>query len=94
MVDDAHLDLLRGTIPKQPTYMVRNAKGRLAMQWNFWSLYKSLTGCVGGTGSEMRHTRRTLTQQVELFHLPEPSKIQRVPGPLLKAKKSNPEEDC
>ncbi len=43
MVDDAHLDLLRGTIPKQPTYMVRNAKGRLAMQWNFWSLYKSLT---------------------------------------------------
>ena len=34
MVDDAHLDRLRRHVPKQPTYMVRNAKGRLVKQWN------------------------------------------------------------
>ncbi|AFM28230.1 type IV toxin-antitoxin system AbiEi family antitoxin domain-containing protein [Desulfomonile tiedjei] len=34
MVDDAHLDRLRQCIPKQPTYMARNSKGRLVKEWN------------------------------------------------------------
>lgn len=34
MVDDAHLDRLRQHIPKQPTYMARNSKGRLVKKWN------------------------------------------------------------
>jgi len=34
MVDDAHLDRLRQHIPKQPTYMARNTKGRLVKKWN------------------------------------------------------------
>ena len=34
MVDGAHLDRLRQHIPKQPTYMVRNSKGRLVKKWN------------------------------------------------------------
>ncbi len=34
MVEDAHLKRLRDNIPKQPTYMARNAKGRLVKQWN------------------------------------------------------------
>jgi len=34
MVEDAHLNRLRGHVPKQPTYMARNAKGRLVKQWN------------------------------------------------------------
>jgi predicted transcriptional regulator of viral defense system len=34
MVDDAHLDRLRQCIPKQPTYMARNSKGRLVRDWN------------------------------------------------------------
>ena len=34
MVDDTHLDRLRGHVPKQPTYMVRNATGILVKQWN------------------------------------------------------------
>jgi len=34
MVDGAHLDRLRQHIPKQPTYMVRNSRGRLVTKWN------------------------------------------------------------
>jgi len=34
MVDDVHLDRLRQCIPKQPTYMARNSKGRLVKKWN------------------------------------------------------------
>jgi predicted transcriptional regulator of viral defense system len=34
MVDDTHLDRLRQHIPKQPTYMARNTKGRLVKGWN------------------------------------------------------------
>ena len=34
MADDTHLDRLRQHIPKQPTYMARNTKGRLVKGWN------------------------------------------------------------
>lgn len=34
MVEDAHLKRLRDNIPKQPTYMARNTKGRLVRDWN------------------------------------------------------------
>jgi len=34
MVDDAYLDRLRQHVPKQPTYLARNAKGRLVKPWN------------------------------------------------------------
>ncbi len=34
MVDDSHLDRLRRHAPKRPTYMIRNAGGRLAKEWN------------------------------------------------------------
>jgi predicted transcriptional regulator of viral defense system len=34
MVDDTHLDRLRRHAPKQPTYMVRQTKGRLVTKWN------------------------------------------------------------
>lgn len=34
MVEDAHLDHLRQHIPKEPTYMARNTKGRLVKKWN------------------------------------------------------------
>ncbi len=34
MVEDAHLKRLRDNIPKQPTYMSRNSKGRLVKKWN------------------------------------------------------------
>jgi predicted transcriptional regulator of viral defense system len=34
MVGDAHLKRLRDNIPKQPTYMARNTKGRLVRDWN------------------------------------------------------------
>lgn len=34
MADDTHLDRLRQHIPKQPTYMARNTKGRLVKKWN------------------------------------------------------------
>jgi len=34
MVEDAHLKRLLDNIPKQPTYMARNTKGRLVRDWN------------------------------------------------------------
>jgi predicted transcriptional regulator of viral defense system len=34
MVDDSHLERLREGVPKQPTYMSRNVRGRLVKKWN------------------------------------------------------------